>query len=94
MWLGADVEDATLAFQLVQGPQSLPLWDVHTLRLHRSPEHCEALQRHFTSRMYWTRVWIIQEFVLAQMVELWCGALSAELIVFEDLFDWLEDFDD
>lgn len=34
---------------------------------------------------YWTRMWIVQEFVLAGRKEFWCGELSLE----EEAWEWL-----
>jgi hypothetical protein len=33
----------------------------------------------FCDHEYWTRAWIVQEFLLAQSVEIWCGEISLDI---------------
>lgn len=94
VWLGDNIEtdEASEAFNLVIGPHRLSYRDDHRdMRWHRSRRQWRALER-LLNRSYWSRVWIIQEFILAKLVEIRCGHQTSPLENFEDICRWLEDF--
>jgi hypothetical protein len=47
-----------------------------------------------TSSDYWNRLWIIQEYILAKKVELWCGNSTLKAVVIAKLFLALQNFYD
>jgi hypothetical protein len=47
-----------------------------------------------TSSDYWNRLWIIQEYILAKEVELWCGHSTLKAVVIAKLFLALQNFYD
>jgi hypothetical protein len=64
-WLGEATDDDVLAFRALRDDrQSLDQWP------------WEAWYQLFC-KPYWSRVWIIQEFVLGQETHLWCGEMRA-----------------
>ncbi|KAH7398723.1 heterokaryon incompatibility protein-domain-containing protein, partial [Phaeosphaeria sp. MPI-PUGE-AT-0046c] len=92
VWLGPDIgtDEATEAFDLVTGPNRLLYRDSRRdMRWHRSRRQWRALEK-LLNRSYWSRVWIIQEFILAKLVELRCGNRIAPLENFDDICRWLE----
>lgn len=79
VWLGPGTNDLCRALVHLQDFETLKkglledsdIWD--GLHLKRMLEFCD--------HEYWTRAWIVQEFLLAQSVEIWCGELSLDLQV-------------
>jgi hypothetical protein len=77
VWLGLAQRDEELAFLLTRHPNLL---------------HVEKLQSELLallSKPYFTRVWVVQEFVLARSVVIWCGEYFADAVMFDKL--WRED---
>lgn len=68
-WLGIAISNEALAF--------MPTINV----LQR--ESFKAAMTHFLERPYWSRVWIIQEFLLAKHVDVWCGVHHANADQFQ-----------
>lgn len=79
VWLGPGTNDLCRALVHLQDFETLKkglledsdIWD--GLHLKGMLEFCD--------HEYWTRAWIVQEFLLAQSVEIWCGELSLDLQV-------------
>ena len=79
VWLGPGTNDLCRALVHLQDFETLKkryledsdIWD--GLYLKGMLEFCD--------HEYWTRAWIVQEFLLAQSVEIWCGELSLDLQV-------------
>jgi hypothetical protein len=95
VWLGGDIDDATLqmAFDLVVGPKRLQAGNGQDLRRHRSQKQWKALRTLLDTPRYWSRVWIIQEFILAKSVDIWSGERSARLEHFEQLCRHIQRFE-
>ncbi len=74
VWLGLAVDTEELAFMLTRYPTLL-----------RADEASGALIR-LLNKPYWSRVWVVQEFVLAKTVEIWCGTFHADASAFENLW--------
>lgn len=87
VWLGDEVDYTTtqLAYDLMIEPNRLPSGTENDTTRRRSEKRWEALRTLFDEPHYWSRVWIIQEFILAKSVEIWCGDRSAPLKNFEKL---------
>ncbi|KAH7082968.1 heterokaryon incompatibility protein-domain-containing protein [Paraphoma chrysanthemicola] len=79
VWLGLACEHEELAFLLTRHPDLLEhsKFQASLLSLLRKP--------------YFTRVWVVQEFVLAKSVDFWCGQLIGNALAFEKV--WYEDRD-
>jgi hypothetical protein len=75
-WLGQSFYDISVAFTMIAGPQKLTFPHSQDTRHIRSGRQWKALAR-LLNRPYWTRVWIIQEFLFAKSLELWCGEHKA-----------------
>lgn len=90
VWLGHVVKDAAAAFNLSRILEEPSVIRGDDLRWYASWEQWKALAD-LLRRPYWTRVWIAQEFILAQSIELWCGAFSASALGFDRLARWLDD---
>lgn len=91
VWLGDEVDDTTtqLAYDLVIGSNRLPPGNENDTPRHRPKKQLEALRTLFDEPYYWSRVWIIQEFILAKSVEIWCGNRSAPLEYFNQRFRYI-----
>lgn len=75
-WLGMPTGDSHKVFGFVERSSSLrsqrePYWKI----LHSDPIAIEALHD-LVNRPYWTRLWIVQEVVLAKRLFLFCGPKS------------------
>lgn len=77
VWLGLAEGDDELAFLLTRYP-----------RLIYVEEMLSALVN-LLNKSYWSRVWVVQEVVLARKVDIWCGGLQAELSMVESI--WQKD---
>ena len=78
-WLGESTPDDASIFARVSPEVRFQPWDNLTDRLTTS----------FLSKLYFSRIWIVQEVILARSLEFWCGehranadVLSAELLRF------------
>ena len=75
VWLGPGTKDLCRALVHLQEFEDLGsiehsnIWD--GLHLGGMLEFC--------NHEYWTRAWIVQEFLLAQSVKIWCGEVSLEM---------------
>jgi hypothetical protein len=69
-WLGEPVDNEELAFEITEDFDAL------------DPARQEAVLR-LLQKPYWSRIWIIQEFMLAQTVHIWCGDLSVNADIFD-----------
>jgi hypothetical protein len=77
VWLGPGTEDLCRALIHLQDFENLKksyfedsnVWD--GLHLKGMLEFCD--------HEYWTRAWIVQEFLMARSVEIWCGEISLGL---------------
>jgi hypothetical protein len=65
-WLGESTTNDEAIFELISNP--MKSWDDQILLIATS----------FLSRSYFTRVWIVQEVLLAQVLEVWCGEHRAD----------------
>ena len=88
VWLGLMMDDAERAFHLARVLEQPLAMNGYNLRWHTSLEQWKSIT-HLLERPYWTRVWITQEFILANSVELWCGAHSVSGFGFDRLARWL-----
>jgi hypothetical protein len=77
VWLGLAKHSEELAFLLTRFPNMLEVNEIAMALI-------ELL-----NKPYWGRVWVIQEFVLAKSVEIWCGEFRADASKFEHI--WRED---
>ncbi|KAH8712226.1 heterokaryon incompatibility protein-domain-containing protein [Phaeosphaeriaceae sp. PMI808] len=77
VWLGLSRGQEELAFILAKYPSLLRVDEFQT----------ELLS--FLNKPYWTRVWVVQEFVLAKSVAVWCGKHTANAVAFDSI--WRED---
>jgi hypothetical protein len=73
-WLGLAQSSEELAFLLTRYPNLLHVEEMATELI--------AL----LSKSYWNRVWVVQEFMLARIVEIWCGKYSADAASFESIW--------
>ncbi|KAH7384641.1 heterokaryon incompatibility protein-domain-containing protein [Pyrenochaeta sp. MPI-SDFR-AT-0127] len=73
VWLGLAQGSEELAFVLTRYPSLL------------KPGEMSAALVDLLNKSYWSRVWVVQEFVLAKSVEIWCGSLRADAAAFESL---------
>lgn len=93
VWLGQSLDDEWLAFDRVaEGSRRLEFLsgdDLPHLRLHGAPKQWLALEA-LLNKPYWERQWIIQEFLLACNVTIWCGSHSTEWAAFERIFESLD----
>ncbi|KAH7093314.1 heterokaryon incompatibility protein-domain-containing protein [Paraphoma chrysanthemicola] len=92
VWLGPSTYDDSLAFEMVEGERRLIFLDDEDLRWHRSKRQWAALAA-LLEKSYWRRVWIIQEFLLARVINVWCGTHSASWTGFEHICRSLERFE-
>lgn len=74
VWLGLATGSEELAYMLGRRPSLLRIEDFH-LAL------ADVL-----NKPYWSRIWVVQEFVLAQKVDIWCGDLSIDVAVVETIW--------
>jgi hypothetical protein len=74
VWLGLATGSEELAFLLARHPSLLRIEEFH-LAL------ADVL-----NKPYWSRVWVVQEFVLAQRVDIWCGDLCVDAAVVESIW--------
>jgi hypothetical protein len=74
VWLGLPQGYEELAFMLARHPDLRRIEAFHT-----------ALAN-VLNKPYWSRVWVVQEFVLAQSVEIWCGDLHVDAAVVENIW--------
>ena len=82
-WLGESADDSDWLFEFLNNIQ----YPVKVDQIFRgdSFRFLLALER-FTKRVYWSRIWIVQELVLAREVELICGASNLAWQRVEQLF--------
>jgi hypothetical protein len=73
-WLGLVQRSEELAFLLTRYPYLLHVDDMSTALI-------ELL-----SKSYWNRVWVVQEFMLARTVDIWCGEFQADAASFESIW--------
>jgi Heterokaryon incompatibility protein (HET) len=77
VWLGPTSEDSVVAMKLIK---DLSKWNrrEHPIGTSWAPKYdqaeCRALER-LLLRSYWSRVWIIQEVMLASQLIIYCGSL-------------------
>ena len=74
VWLGLPQGYEELAFMLARHPDLLRVEEFHN-----------ALAN-VLNKPYWSRVWVVQEFVLAQSVDIWCGDLSVGAATVEGIW--------
>lgn len=84
IWLGHVLNGAVAAFHLSRVLEEPSVIRGDGLRWYTSWEQWKALAD-LLCQPYWTRVWIVQEFILAQSIELWCGAYTANAFGFDHL---------
>jgi Heterokaryon incompatibility protein (HET) len=91
VWLGEASGEAELAFDILAVPKRLEITkglQQPDLRRHRSNRQWKSLKRLF-NRPYWSRVWIIQEFVRAKSIIVWYFQLLANKSTFQNICQWL-----
>ncbi|RYO69113.1 hypothetical protein AA0116_g49 [Alternaria tenuissima] len=74
VWLGLPRGSEELAFMLARHPDLLRVEEFHTAL-------ADVL-----NKPYWSRVWVVQEFVLAQSVDIWCGDLQVDAATVETIW--------
>lgn len=74
VWLGQARGTEELAFLLTRFPHLLKVEEMATALLD------------LLNGPYWGRVWVVQEFVLAKSVEIWCGELRAGAANFDSIW--------
>lgn len=79
-WLGQEGDLSDLAMSWVTSRNSLAGLDDET-----TEKTCTALM-HLCQRSYWSRVWVIPEFILAKSVTLMCGSMHCPWDKFESNF--------
>jgi hypothetical protein len=71
-WLGLEAVDDAYAMQAItNGEDRMSIWWEDNARAMRAVVA-------FFAKPYWSRLWIIQEILLAQDLELWCGELTLQ----------------
>lgn len=76
VWLGLDIQtEVACAFiRRVEAKKLVPTKEMSCARkLYLLPEVAWASQRLAIAPRYWTRSWVIQEFILPPALEIWCG---------------------
>ncbi|KAF1940386.1 hypothetical protein EJ02DRAFT_350135, partial [Clathrospora elynae] len=73
-WLGLAQRFEELAFLLTRYPTLLKVDEMYTALVD------------LLNKTYWTRVWVVQEFILAKSVEIWCGEFEADAASFESVW--------
>jgi hypothetical protein len=91
-WLGPGSEEIGRLFSVVESiyrthPPGTPF--TFPANAYNNSEHQAAFDD-FVSRKYWTRLWIVQEMVLATNVTLMCGKDTMQWHVFVTLFDQMK----
>ncbi|KAL6712125.1 hypothetical protein ACN47E_000002 [Coniothyrium glycines] len=74
VWLGLAEGFEELAFLLTRHPALIKV-----------DEMLDSLTQ-LLNKPYWKRVWVVQEFVLARTVDIWCGSLHASAKALEDVW--------
>lgn len=74
VWLGLPQESEELAFLLTRYPHLLKVAEMST-----------ALVK-LLNKTYWSRVWVVQEFVLAKTVNIWCGEFHTNAETLESIW--------
>ncbi|KNG49760.1 Heterokaryon incompatibility [Stemphylium lycopersici] len=74
VWLGLATGSEELAFMLARRPSLRKVEEFHTAL-------ADVL-----NRPYWGRVWVVQEFVLAQAAEIWCGDFQVDATTVENIW--------
>ncbi|KAJ4371409.1 hypothetical protein N0V83_004626 [Neocucurbitaria cava] len=74
VWLGLAQTNEELAFLLTRYPTLLKVNEISTALVD------------LLNKSYWCRVWVVQEFVLAKAVEIWCGEFQADAADFDALW--------
>jgi hypothetical protein len=86
-WLGSDNPIVELDISLTHGRDLEYLMrDLRTSNDARWQEQFDAIQE-LSARAYWKRLWILQEFVLAREIEIWCGQQT----ISEEALRWILD---
>ncbi|KAL6707098.1 hypothetical protein ACN47E_004850 [Coniothyrium glycines] len=89
VWLGPVYDGAEWVFQLLAEPSRSPPSPESSGT--RSRSKLLSYQEQLTAvvgvlhREYWSRIWVVQEFLLAAHVEIWCGPFLVELPRLHDL---------
>jgi hypothetical protein len=73
VWLGPEADDSDEAMKLLLGPQDVLGRLLEFGNYRREAPPLEKL----LGRVYWSRLWIVQEIVLAQKALLCCGTMTA-----------------
>lgn len=79
LWLGEGSKLGEEGFQVLNGTESHQKYDL------------APFWNHLESQRYWTRVWVVQEIVLARKVFLWWGTEKVNLDVLQSQFPYLDD---
>ncbi|RMZ74446.1 heterokaryon incompatibility -domain-containing [Pyrenophora seminiperda CCB06] len=74
VWLGLAQKNEELAFLLARYPDLRVMEEFYTAL-------ADVL-----NKPYWGRVWVVQEFVLAQSVDIWCGDFSVDASTVEAIW--------
>lgn len=85
VWLGGEMGDTEIASALFPNSEAAlsRMLDNSNHRISLSQWRCLVDLPH---RLYWRRVWIVQEFVIAKKISLWCGGLILDASGFERLY--------
>ena len=75
VWLGPEADDSAIAMRVLDDMQ-IQGYTLLTLREERQRSQLNAMKKLF-QRPYWTRVWVVQEFVLARELLLRSGDAGA-----------------
>ncbi|OAK99661.1 HET-domain-containing protein [Phaeosphaeriaceae sp. SRC1lsM3a] len=77
--MGKIYSEAKLVIAWLGSGFELSLSNVSTFDEHKSDIHLYATSlMHISSATYWSRLWIVQEFVLAQHIDIWSGGSSTD----------------
>lgn len=81
VWLGKSDQASESVFNFIKEWQRSPSLDIRN----RMKEQGRHLLLYLEAQVYWTRVWIVQEIVLARKVALWWGSATIELEVLREV---------
>lgn len=90
VWLGEDMGNIEAAAAFFPTSEASLTRSIHDLQQSTSLQQWRALID-LLQRSYWRRVWVVQEFVLAQTIDIWCGGLTLNASGFEKLYLVLQD---
>lgn len=80
VWLGSDTESSRTTFEYLNQNRARLLQESadHTPRLEIPDPIWKALTLDVFARSYWSRLWIVQELILAPQIQVFCGSSTVD----------------